>query len=151
MGYIYKITNTVSGKCYIGETAKDDPEIRWNQHKATIRRGVGCPALRDAVNKYGIENFSIEVIDTADSIEELNELEVYWIEKLNARDKNVGYNLMTGGKSGLKPDSTKEKLRQKKKENCKRAKHVFLRLLKSKISQSLRVHEGTLPCFYFIF
>ena len=98
MGYIYKITNTVSGKCYIGETAKDDPEIRWNQHKATIRRGVGCPALRDAVNKYGIENFKFEVLVICFDDARF-EMERLYIKKFKSQVPN-GYNISAGGMGG---------------------------------------------------
>lgn len=98
MGYIYKITNTISGKCYIGETAKEDPEIRWNQHKGTIRRGAGCPALRDAVNKYGIENFKFEVLVIC--FDECRfEMERLYIKKYNSQVPN-GYNISAGGMGG---------------------------------------------------
>ena len=62
MGYIYKITNKINGKCYIGETTKDDPNKRWKQHKNTIKKGMGCPALGLAVKKYGIENFEFCIL-----------------------------------------------------------------------------------------
>lgn len=62
MGFIYKITNKITNKCYIGETIKDDPEKRWKEHKNTIKRGVGCPALQNSVKKYGIENFTFDVL-----------------------------------------------------------------------------------------
>ena len=62
MGFIYKITNNITKKCYIGETVKSDPEKRWIQHKNTIKRGIGCPALQSAVIKHGIDNFKFEVL-----------------------------------------------------------------------------------------
>jgi hypothetical protein len=57
MGFIYKITNIISKKFYIGETKKINPELRWNEHKRKIEKGIGCPALQDAVRKYGIYLF----------------------------------------------------------------------------------------------
>ena len=51
MGFIYKIQNTITKKCYIGETKKSNPELRWNEHKRKIEKGIGCPALQDAVKK----------------------------------------------------------------------------------------------------
>jgi hypothetical protein len=54
MGFIYKITNTISNKCYIGETKKSNPYLRWNEHTRKITQGIGCPALQDAVKKYGV-------------------------------------------------------------------------------------------------
>ena len=62
MGYIYKITNTVSGKMYVGETKEEDVERRWKQHKNTIKHGRGCPALQDAVRKYGWNVFKFEIV-----------------------------------------------------------------------------------------
>ena len=62
MGYIYKITNKITNKCYIGETKQSNPESRWKEHKNTIKNGVGCPALQDAVKKYGIDNFKFEIL-----------------------------------------------------------------------------------------
>ena len=59
MGYIYKITNNISKKCYIGETKKNNPYLRWNEHKRKIEQGIGCPALQDAVKKYGIDHITI--------------------------------------------------------------------------------------------
>ena len=98
MGYIYKITNTISGKCYIGETVMNDPEKRWMNHKATFRRGVGCPALRDAVNKYGIENFKFEVLIICfDDVR--FDMERFYIKKYNSQVPN-GYNISAGGMGG---------------------------------------------------
>jgi group I intron endonuclease len=62
MGFIYKITNTKTNKCYIGETKKLDVEERWKGHKNAISKGRGCPALRDAVGKYGWDSFKFEVL-----------------------------------------------------------------------------------------
>ena len=62
MGFIYKITNNLTGKCYIGETQEKDPEDRWKGHMRAINRNTGCPALRDAIHKYGADNFKFEVL-----------------------------------------------------------------------------------------
>jgi len=98
MGYIYKITNTITGKCYIGETTKEDPTIRWNQHKNTISRGVGCPALRDAVKKYGIDNFKFEVLIICFDDNRFD-MEKLYIKKYNSQVPN-GYNISAGGMGG---------------------------------------------------
>ena len=47
---------------YIGETKKSNPLLRWNEHKSKIEKGIGCPALQNAVKKHGIENFKFEII-----------------------------------------------------------------------------------------
>jgi len=41
---------------------KNNPYIRWNEHKRTIKNGIGCPALQDAVKKYGIDKFKFEIL-----------------------------------------------------------------------------------------
>lgn len=51
------------------------------------------------MRKYGIENFTIEQIDSANSIIKLGELERYYIEKYNSQDPNIGYNLSAGGQT----------------------------------------------------
>ena len=101
---IYKITNKITGKCYIGQTIQS-LQRRWYKHCHDNR----CPALRDAIKKYGQDNFTIEVIDTATTIDELNEKEIYWISFYNSLVPN-GYNLQTGGKNSRCAESTKKKL-----------------------------------------
>lgn len=98
MGFIYKITNIISKKCYIGETKKTNPEIRWNEHKRKIEKGIGCPALQDAVKKYGIENFKFEVLIICFD-EDRYKFEIEYIKKYNSIVPN-GYNLTKGGEGG---------------------------------------------------
>lgn len=92
MGYIYKITNKINNKCYIGKTELT-PEIRWKRHLNTWRKGKDRPLYR-AFNKYGIENFSIETLEENDD-NLLPEREIYYIEKFDTY-KN-GYNATKGG------------------------------------------------------
>ena len=94
-GYIYKISTTCSEKVYIGQTAKTIEE-RWQEHlKARTERAKRGIHLYLAMNKYGVETFSIEKIDEANSPEELNEKEIYWINFYDSI-KN-GYNMAPGG------------------------------------------------------
>lgn len=74
---IYKATNKINGKVYIGQTEKD-LEWRKNKHKQDSKR-IDTYFYR-AINKYGWDNFEWEVIDnTAQNRKELNELEKYYI------------------------------------------------------------------------
>jgi group I intron endonuclease len=98
MGFIYKIMNKISKKCYIGETKESSPEIRWKQHIYTISRGRGCPALQDAVIKYGIENFTFEVLIICFD-EDRFAHERNYIKKYNSVVPN-GYNILEGGEGG---------------------------------------------------
>lgn len=117
---IYKITNIVNGKIYIGQTTKTAEE-RLRKHIVEAR----CEAngtrpnnyFHNAINKYGEENFVIEIIDSAETLDELFEKEDLWIERLNSTNKDIGYNLMTGGQSGKRGQSTYDKISKKKKEN----------------------------------
>lgn len=95
--YVYKITNKVNGKCYVGQTVKKINE-RFCEHMGKHSQEKDTKFYR-AVRKYGRENFYVELLDTANSQEELNEKEFYWIQKLNTV-KN-GYNsLNLKGKCG---------------------------------------------------
>lgn len=114
---IYKVTNNVNGKIYIGQTTKTaEQRLRkhWSEANCEFRPEN---YFHNALLKYGIDNFTIEVIDTAETLEELNQKEIYWINKLNATNKDIGYNLMSGGKSGVKTEETKQKISEKKKLN----------------------------------
>jgi group I intron endonuclease len=88
---IYKITNKITKEIYIGQTV-NALKTRWSQHCA---KSSNCPKLYNAINKYNPENFTIEIIDICNNIEELNKKEIYWISKLDAINK--GYNLIPGG------------------------------------------------------
>lgn len=99
-GFIYKITNTLNGKIYIGQTIQNIKE-RFYQHCALkCSKDVLKMAIHKAILKYGKQNFSIEVIEEVES-ENLNEREIYWIKYFNSY-KN-GYNKTLGGQGGNKP------------------------------------------------
>jgi group I intron endonuclease len=98
MGFIYKITNIVTNKCYIGETAQDDAQKRWKQHIKKIKNNEGCPALRDAIKKYGIDNFKFELIIICFD-EDRYKYEREYIKKFNSQVPN-GYNILPGGEVG---------------------------------------------------
>lgn len=98
MGFIYKITNIKSDKCYIGETKEDSPEIRWKKHVQKINKGKGCPALRDAIKKYGLDNFKFEIIIICFD-EDRFIYEKEYIKKYNCQVPN-GYNILPGGIGG---------------------------------------------------
>ena len=95
-GYIYKITNTVNNKIYIGQT-KRNPKDRWDEYK----RSPHNEHLKNSFNKYGIESFIFEIIDTAESHEELNTKEKYYISKYDSTNVDKGYNLSAGGNGPL--------------------------------------------------
>ena len=98
-GFIYKITNKINGKSYIGQTIQDVKE-RFYQHCATkCNQAVLNMAVHKAINKYGKSNFTIEVIEEVESTN-LNDRERYWIRYYDSY--NNGYNSTEGGQDGIK-------------------------------------------------
>ena len=86
---IYKITNLLSEKIYIGQT-KQKIEQRFLQHSK-----ANSP-LGQAMRQCGLENFTVEVIENCKTQAELNEREKFWIKILNSKSPN-GYNQTNGG------------------------------------------------------
>ena len=103
MGSIYKITNKLNGKSYIGQTMQLVVK-RWRAH---ISR-KSTSAIHAAIKAYGKENFSFEVIEIAPTIEELNMLEQKYIKEFNTMSPN-GYNLDMGGRNCIKTKESIEK------------------------------------------
>ena len=91
-GYIYITTNLVNGKKYIG------------QHKATEFEGnkyLGSgKALKLAIEKYGEDNFKVDMICECKSRQELNDKEEYYIQKYDAQTNPMFYNIRRGGERG---------------------------------------------------
>lgn len=110
---VYKITNDINDKIYIGQTVGSLNE-RWRRHTwdCTIKRNA--MAITSAIIKYGIENFHIEKIYEASNIDELNEMEKYYISSYNSLSPN-GYNLCTGGNNKRLSDETKKKISESNK------------------------------------
>lgn len=92
-GSIYKITNLVNQKLYIGATTLLDPYTRWKEHQRAARKD-SCKnrPLYMALNKYGVDNFSFEIIEYT---EDIVEREIYWIDFYNTYHE--GYNATLGG------------------------------------------------------
>lgn len=103
---IYKITNKINSKSYIGQTILD-LKIRWNKHCSKS----GCKAIGNAIKKYGKENFIIEIVDTATSLDELNKKEELYIKSFKTMAPD-GYNLRTGGLNSSPTIETREKIKK---------------------------------------
>ena len=86
---IYKITNKVNGKIYIGQDKNNNPNYLGSGKK-----------IKRAVKKYGKENFIKEIIEECVDENHMNEREVYWIMFYNSQDRKIGYNISEGGKEG---------------------------------------------------
>lgn len=110
---IYKITNLINGKIYVGQSI--DITDRWKQHiyKAFNHneRAFDSP-IHQAFRKYGKDNFRFEVLEEC-SANELDNRERYWIKKLNSLSPN-GYNISPGG----------QKFKRKERK-CKQCREVI--------------------------
>lgn len=95
MAFIYKITNLVNNKCYIGKTERTIKK-RWKEHLKNCKN-LDLPLYR-ALNKYGIDKFQIEQLEECAS-EKVDDRETYWITYYNSCEQ--GYNCTLGGEGGL--------------------------------------------------
>ena len=103
---VYLATNKINGKQYVGQTVRSLEE-RWRDHCRSRDENY----FHRAIRKYGKENFALEILDTANTEIELDEKEIFWINKLNTLFPG-GYNLRVGGNvsgrgrvGGLNPKS----------------------------------------------
>lgn len=103
---IYKTTNTVNGKIYVGKDFDNDPSY--------LGSGV---LLEMAIKKYGRQNFTKSLIESCSTAEELNRREIHWIRVLNSTDRKIGYNIALGGTGG---DTTTNLSTIKKEEMLKK-------------------------------
>lgn len=91
-GIIYKITNLVNGKVYIGQTIYSFIK-RYTKHFNTHNEHMIYSMI-----KHGKENFVVEILETNKNEEELNELEIYYINQYQSNNPKYGYNKTSGGK-----------------------------------------------------
>ena len=95
---IYKTTNLINGKFYIGQDSNNNPEYYGS---GTI--------FKQALKKYGKENFIKEIVEVCSTREELIEREIYWIKETKAQ--KLGYNIADGGWGGnTYTEETKERV-----------------------------------------
>lgn len=129
-GVIYKYTNRINGKVYIGQTI--DEVRRINNHKKLY----GDSLFHRALKKYGFDSFDYEVIERVDE-SQLDEQEIFWISYYKSNDRTFGYNLTTGG-DGLRGYRYTEEQRKRRSEQSKGNKsftgHTHTEVYKQKMS-----------------
>lgn len=126
--YIYKITNLLNGKIYIGQHKEPKNPEPLNRYM-----GKGL-AIKEAITKYGKENFSKEILEYIDDDEKhtyTSEREKYWIKTLHSLVPN-GYNISPGGEGGCTKESAAKGVATKKANNYKHSEQT-----KQKISKAL--------------
>lgn len=100
---IYQIVNKVTGESYIGQSV--NIERRFREHKGSLNKGKGNPYLQNSWYAYGEENFIFEII-TECSVEELNELEIHFIDEGDGL-----FNIKSGGEQNNRhAEETKKKI-----------------------------------------
>ena len=108
---IYKITNKINGKCYIGKSI--DVYRRWEEEKHF--RSVN-EHLKSAFEKYGFENFSFEILEECEE-SALDSKEIYYISLLDATNNKKGYNMTFGGTGGKLTSEVIERIKKTKEKN----------------------------------
>jgi group I intron endonuclease len=97
---IYKVTNRINGKVYIGQTSLSLDQRRRQHERDAERLDRKTVKFHNALLKHGFDNFNWEVIKTCETQEELDNEEILQIKQFNATDRKAGYNLKSGGKLG---------------------------------------------------
>lgn len=145
---IYKITNTINGKVYIGQTKKSLDD-RWKSHMNRYRNNCDYH-LYESMRKYGVENFTVEEIDSANNEDDLNYKEMYWISFYNSNSSEFGYNSTPGGESNpmdsecikvkhkrrMQSEDTRRKISEKM--TAIRKEYGFSQETRNKISNKLK-------------
>jgi group I intron endonuclease len=125
MGVIYKTTNLINNKIYIGKRIFSKDKFFRNKYYGSGK------LLKVAINKYGLENFNREILEEVDN-ELLEEKEIYWIKFYNSNNLEIGYNLTIGGNSkygrkiGPMSYDTKKKISDSVSKYLKENGHPFI-------------------------
>lgn len=132
-GIVYCATNKVNGKRYVGQTTST-LKRRWSMHCCP---GGNCKSFSGAIQKYGKHSFDIVEIASAETLDELNEKEEYFISLFKTSDRLYGYNLRPGGNSS-KPSAESKALMSKAKVGRTLSEET-----KAKISAALKGQPKT--------
>ena len=140
-GIIYKITNKINNKVYIGQTIK---KYGFKQrYSYDLTKNTKNLHLKSSIEKYGIDNFDIdEKFDIAYSKEELDNKEKYWISYYKSNNTNYGYNLQDGGSNGKPTQEVRDRM-SKNNPKYLLGKHLSKETRK-KISNSLKGRNTTI-------
>lgn len=154
---IYKITNLINNKFYIGSSS--NLKKRLYEHQRELNLGVHTNKhLQSAWNKYGEENFKFEVVETIDdevfTNKYLRDLETKYIQELRCYEDSIGYNFIPGGIGTLNLPCSEEK--KKKISNANKGKNAWNKGIlmseeqKEKLREIDRIKRGKLIDIYSI-
>jgi group I intron endonuclease len=111
--HIYKFTHIETGKCYIGQTIQD-PNRRRLEHIADSRHTTKTYHFHNALRKYGIDAFTFEVIDSTETLEDLNKLEEKYVLLFDSI--NNGYNIRNPGDNKTHNPASIERMRESQRK-----------------------------------
>ena len=144
--YIYKITNKINEKIYIGKTS--NITRRWNAHKKLSSSNQKHFYLHNAISKYGIDNFFIEVIGSDSDENIAYEKETQFIIQYKSNKRELGYNLTTGGRGIItnQPVSleTRSKISNAQIGSKRRTVFNITEITRQKLSEVVK-NRGQLP------
>ena len=131
--HIYKITNLLDGKFYVGKTVNSDLSAYFEDKRWRAMNGHhDNPRLFNAMRKHGLENFVVESLVQTSDVEQLAKMEIFFIRTFGSQVHEVGYNVSAGGDGGRpsymwtqeQRTAARERFKKNPKLNRKGAKHT---------------------------
>lgn len=120
MHIIYKHTNKLNGKIYIGQCSST-LERRERPNGSGYKK---CPLFWKSIIKNGWDSFTHEIIEVVETVDEANNREKYWVAFYNTNDPKYGYNLTPGGQNCLEEMWKNEQYRARMIESFKRERAI---------------------------
>lgn len=118
---------------YVGKTKNLKRRIKEYKYKSRSLNTHSKYRIMEVINEIGFDKFSFDILEDNIDNDYLDEREIFWINKLNARNPSIGYNSKTGGRGGTLIDDSKKKMSESSKgfrhtneEKLKRSKPIFV-------------------------
>lgn len=141
MAYIYKITNKLNGKIYVGKRVKENAADIENYYGSGI-------AIKAAIEKYGKENFTKDILEwvpVTENCKELCDREKFWIKTLQANVPNIGYNLTAGGDGSCSPEAARKGAETRKRNGYKHSEETKQKMREAALGRKFSdEHKQTL-------